>query len=106
MSNQASYVVRYSFAWLSLTRPGFVCSTLASTSSRNSARTAATRREHSGARSDSQASGDDSDALFEELEAGLDEDPDLGGFREKRMQELQQQCVRPLAGSMVAFRLI
>lgn len=83
-----------------------MCSTLASTSSRNSARTAATRRERSGARSDSEASGDDSDALFEELEAGLDEDPDLGGFREKRMQELQQQCVRPLAGSIVVFRLI
>ncbi|BGP21537.1 GTPase inhibitor [Rhodotorula toruloides] len=34
---------------------------------------------------------DDSDALLEELEAELDEDFDLGGFREKRMLELKAQ---------------
>mgnify|MGYP001408295121 CR=1 FL=1 len=44
---------------------------------------------------------DDSDALLEELEEELDNDFDLGGFREQRMRELQAQCVpslrRPLS---------
>jgi hypothetical protein len=34
--------------------------------------------------------------LLEELEAELDEDFDLGGFREKRMMELQAQSVSAL----------
>ncbi|BGO99332.1 Phosducin-like protein 1 [Rhodotorula toruloides] len=34
---------------------------------------------------------DDSDTLLEELEAELDDDFDLGGFREKRMLELKAQ---------------
>ncbi|GAA5826983.1 hypothetical protein JCM11251_002193 [Rhodosporidiobolus azoricus] len=34
---------------------------------------------------------DDSDALLEELEEDLDNDMDLGGFREKRMMELKAQ---------------
>ncbi|GJN91495.1 hypothetical protein Rhopal_004518-T1 [Rhodotorula paludigena] len=34
---------------------------------------------------------DDSDALLEDLENELDNDFDLGGFREKRMRELQAQ---------------
>ncbi|GAA5932255.1 hypothetical protein JCM3775_001175 [Rhodotorula graminis] len=34
---------------------------------------------------------DDSDALLEELEEELDNDFDLGGFREQRMRELQAQ---------------
>ncbi|TNY21981.1 thioredoxin-like protein [Rhodotorula diobovata] len=34
---------------------------------------------------------DDSDALLEELEEGLDNNFDLGGFREQRMRELQAQ---------------
>ncbi|GAA6004461.1 hypothetical protein JCM10207_000736 [Rhodosporidiobolus poonsookiae] len=35
---------------------------------------------------------DDSDALLEELEEELDNDFDLGGFREKRMMELKAQA--------------
>lgn len=36
---------------------------------------------------------EDPDALLEELEDDLDEDFDLGGFRERRMEELRAQCV-------------
>ena len=36
---------------------------------------------------------EDSDALLEELEDDLDDDFDLGGFRERRMEELRVQCV-------------
>ncbi|GAA5992050.1 hypothetical protein JCM10908_000719 [Rhodotorula pacifica] len=46
------------------------------------------------AQTDNDASGDDADALLEELEAELDDDLDLGGFREKRMMELQAQLER------------
>ncbi|GAA5968706.1 hypothetical protein JCM8115_003689 [Rhodotorula mucilaginosa] len=67
-------------------------STAASTSSSSSA---ANRHINSNAsRQGRDASDDDDDALLEELEAELDEDFDLGGFREKRMMELQAQFER------------
>jgi hypothetical protein len=38
-------------------------------------------------------SDDEDDGLFDELEQGLDDDFDLGGFRERRMEELRAQSV-------------
>lgn len=35
--------------------------------------------------------GDDSDTLLEELERDIDDDFDLGGFRERRLAQLRAQ---------------
>lgn len=38
-------------------------------------------------------SDDSDDGLFDDLEEGLDDNFDLGGFRERRMEELRAQSV-------------
>lgn len=46
---------------------------------------------HSKRHQDDSGRDDDDDALLEELEDDLDNDFELGGFREKRMMELKAQ---------------
>ena len=45
------------------------------------------------------AAREEADTLLEELEQELDDDFDLGGFRERRLKEMRKQSVPPLAPS-------
>ena len=43
---------------------------------------------------------DEADTLLEELEQGMDDDFDLGGFRERRLTEMRKQSVYSLSYSL------
>ena len=38
---------------------------------------------------------DDDDELFEQLEKELEDDFELAGIRERRMEEMKRECVQP-----------